>query len=38
MRKVFTKKYVGSPDELIGWSFFGIQGVESSYVKKIAFN
>lgn len=34
MRKVFTKKYNGSPDELIGWSFFGTQGVESSYVYK----
>lgn len=37
MRKVFTKKYAGSPNELIGWSFFGTQGVESSYVKYFFF-
>lgn len=38
MRKVFTKKYEGSPYELIGWSFFGTQGVESSYVRTIFSN
>ncbi len=39
MRKVFTKKYRESPDDLVGWSFFGRQGIESSYVKiKIMFN
>lgn len=35
MRKVFTKKYDGSPHDLIGWSFFGTQGVESSYVRSM---
>lgn len=34
MRKVFTKKYKGSPTEPTGWTFFGRQGVESSYVSK----
>ncbi|KAJ6642033.1 hypothetical protein Bhyg_06979 [Pseudolycoriella hygida] len=32
MRKVFSRKYEGSPDEQIGWSFFGRQSVESSYM------
>ncbi|KAG4079735.1 hypothetical protein HA402_014866 [Bradysia odoriphaga] len=33
MRKVFSMKYNGSASDHIGWSFFGRQGVESSYIS-----
>lgn len=33
MRKAFTQKIIDGPNTNEGWKFFGILGVDSSYVS-----